>query len=267
MEKSREISAIFANFQKWVDDRLAQYAGRNYHWALSEYGGFCPPYLGRDLGFGPGILPKHKGGKSSNDVGAHELEPLSPWPSFNAALDSSVVPFPLGAWVIQQIKEEIYEFVEVLLQNGKLDNMLEIGLGQYGGTHVLFSQFFESVITIDSCKDLVDVFARNHDPEKYKSILVYSKIIVADSQAIDISKFSGRYDCLFIDGTHTYDACRADHRKFGRLVVPGGIVAFHDTHDRRCTSADYVDSLRDQFDIKDIWHPDGFGGGISYYIK
>jgi predicted O-methyltransferase YrrM len=35
-------------------------------------------------------------------------------------------------------------------------------------------------------------------------------------------------DVLFIDGDHSYDGVRRDFDLYGRLVRPGGIVAFHD---------------------------------------
>lgn len=35
-------------------------------------------------------------------------------------------------------------------------------------------------------------------------------------------------DLLFIDGDHRYEGVRADLLEFGRLVRPGGLIAFHD---------------------------------------
>ncbi len=35
-------------------------------------------------------------------------------------------------------------------------------------------------------------------------------------------------DLLFIDGDHSYDGVRSDFEVYGRLVRPGGLVAFHD---------------------------------------
>jgi predicted O-methyltransferase YrrM len=35
-------------------------------------------------------------------------------------------------------------------------------------------------------------------------------------------------DFLFIDGDHTYDGVRQDFETYGKLVRPGGLVAFHD---------------------------------------
>jgi predicted O-methyltransferase YrrM len=37
-------------------------------------------------------------------------------------------------------------------------------------------------------------------------------------------------DLLFIDGDHTKEAVRFDHEGLGRLVIPGGYMAFHDSY-------------------------------------
>lgn len=36
------------------------------------------------------------------------------------------------------------------------------------------------------------------------------------------------FDFLFIDGGHSYETAKADFLNYGRLVRPGGIIAFHD---------------------------------------
>lgn len=38
---------------------------------------------------------------------------------------------------------------------------------------------------------------------------------------------------LFIDGDHSYEGARADYELFSPHVVPGGILAFHDSHHQR----------------------------------
>lgn len=41
--------------------------------------------------------------------------------------------------------------------------------------------------------------------------------------------FNGeQIDFLFIDGDHTYTGVRLDYEKYGPMVRPGGIIAFHD---------------------------------------
>ena len=114
-KKSKDINIIFDQFQQWMDNVLRKECGRQdyrtFHYSLEEFSGFVPYFLGQDIGVGVGSLPTEKGG----DV-------TMPY-----------VPFP-----IQQIRQEIEAFVEVLLSQN-VRSVLEIGLGQFGGTHMLFS--------------------------------------------------------------------------------------------------------------------------------
>ena len=50
---------------------------------------------------------------------------------------------------IQQVKSEIYQFIDILLKKKNLKNCLEIGLGAYGSTHFLWRMIFEKSITIE----------------------------------------------------------------------------------------------------------------------
>jgi len=49
---------------------------------------------------------------------------------------------------IQQVKTEIYKFIDVLLKQKRIKNCLEIGLGAYGSTHFLWRLMFNKTITI-----------------------------------------------------------------------------------------------------------------------
>ena len=75
----------------------------------------------------------------------------------------------------------------------------------------------------------------------------------------------GEYDCVFIDGNHSYEYVKKDHENYSKLVGRGGIVAFHDAlleGDRYGTPK--VLSELDE-DIKYIIHSKEVG--IAYYIK
>lgn len=75
-------------------------------------------------------------------------------------------------------------------------------------------------------------------------------------------------DMLFIDGDHSYEGTRLDHRDYGALVRPGGVIAFHDinAHEKyfeeweQGGSPRYWQELEGQkqeFTINDVW------GGIG----
>jgi len=127
--------------------------------------------------------------------------------------------------IIQQVSEELREFLEVLKGCGT-KSILQIGLGHFGCTHFIMSLLFEKVISIEYDLDHV---VRYKDTGVFHS--TKESIICGDSQnklTVDKAKLSEPYDCLFIDGNHSYDAVAADHKEYAPLVKTGGIVAFHD---------------------------------------
>lgn len=50
---------------------------------------------------------------------------------------------------ISQVREEIAEFVNILLYKNLDNNILEIGIGDNGGTHILWRHIFNTVVTIE----------------------------------------------------------------------------------------------------------------------
>lgn len=54
--------------------------------------------------------------------------------------------------------------------------------------------------------------------------------VVSDSLAAaqQLGAMKGTIDLIFIDGDHSYDACRADIHAWAPFVKPGGVIAFHD---------------------------------------
>lgn len=240
MKDNLTVEAVFAHFQDWANKTLVGLPGSG-HWAIDRYGGFCPPYLGKDFGYGFGGLP------------AQPPDVIDP----GMAGPSGFVPF-----VIQQIKEEIAGLVTALMCDypDLTDSILEIGLGDYGGTHVLFSQVFDTVVTVESNGSLIRRFLGTGGAGPGSHFVNKRS---ADVSAADLP--IGSFGVLFIDGDHAL--AREDHEKFEPLVRPGGLVCFHDTRYQDLISAQYVNSLRGQLDIIDIWHPEGVAAGISYYIK
>jgi predicted O-methyltransferase YrrM len=53
-----------------------------------------------------------------------------------------------------------------------------------------------------------------------------------DARVVHAAATLGPYDFVFIDGDHTYDSVRADWENYSPLVVPGGVVVFHDIYER-----------------------------------
>lgn len=126
--------------------------------------------------------------------------------------------------IIQQEKTEITEFVQVLLQLPQRKIALEVGLGKFGGTHMLWREIFDNVVTIEfNGYRIRDFKSRNNLDNR-------SKLICGDSNDINIKKLlpSNGYDFLFLDGNHEYEAVKKDYMNLSNLVKKGGIIAFHD---------------------------------------
>jgi len=182
-------------------------------------------------------------------------------------------------FAIQQAKEEITEFVDILL-NTKTTNCLEIGLGHYGSTHFLWRQIYDKVITIEKNFERIREFGRN--TKKY-----YGEWILDDGRSqffvgysndekviADVYSKVGEIDFLFIDGNHSYESVLCDFLLYYPLVKKGGIIGFHDTalsEDNlgvpqliaEIRTGKYTNGQR--IDIKDI--VENKWSGISYFYK
>ena len=137
---------------------------------------------------------------------------------------------------IQQVRTEIYKFIDVLLKKKKTKNCLEIGLGFYGSTHFLWRLIFEKTITIEHQKDRVFRFAENMNKFHKKFILndLKSRFVYGLShdptsvEKIDKILDREKLDLLFIDGDHNYKNVLCDWLLYKNFVQKGGIIAFHD---------------------------------------
>lgn len=149
-----------------------------------------------------------------------------------------------------------------MLKHGQLDSMIEIGLGDFGGTRRLWTEIFNEVYTVEPRRDFIDRYLQNTPQDNP------DKIICAYSPDFSFPNWqTHQFDFCFIDGDHTYHSAHRDYVKLEPYVKSGGIIGFHDSKNGGMGSAQFINTLRDTFDMKNIWHPDGFGGGISYYIK
>lgn len=119
---------------------------------------------------------------------------------------------------IQQIREEVSELVDIIRSHGT-DTALEIGLGVFGGSHMLWRLIFKKITTIDNDSNVVEAFKQREQLDE-RSVL-----IVGDSKSVQID---GPFDFLHIDGDHRYEGVKADYLKYAPIVRPGGVIAMHD---------------------------------------
>ncbi len=141
-------------------------------------------------------------------------------------------------FAIQQNEQEIMELVAVF-QKHNCQNILEIGLGYYGSTHILFREYFKTVTTVEISLERARSFhekASLHFGSEFFSEK-RSMFLIADSnspdaakkliQALDSLSFPS-FDALFIDGLHTYESVMIDFLIYSHFVKKSGIIAFHD---------------------------------------
>lgn len=161
--------------------------------------------------------------------------------SIMTAMDSWVVEHGNGTYVaddfnfqpeagdhaIQQNRKELRDFVEVLLGLPQRRTILEIGLGNHGGTHFLWRMLFELVITIDNNIDLIERFKHKHHLDD-KSMFIFGDS-GSEATVTEVTALATSVDTLFIDGEHSFDGVRKDWFNYHNLVCRAGIIAFHDS--------------------------------------
>ncbi|MBI4354235.1 MAG: class I SAM-dependent methyltransferase [Candidatus Omnitrophica bacterium] len=136
---------------------------------------------------------------------------------------------------IQQDRDEIKEFVSLLLSRKRLGTALEVGLGYYGSTHFLWRLLFKRIITIEKSHERIRIFGTNmrafHDRwalgDRRSAFIIgmsYEPATVAKTYQVAC----GGVDLLFIDGDHQYASVLTDWLLYSPLVKPGGLIAFHD---------------------------------------
>lgn len=223
--KSKE--EIKKSFQMWLDK-----FNNKSHPVLIDYKGFIPP----DEKFGV-VRPGQKD------------------------LPNQHIPYP-----IQQVEKEIFSLVDILLSELKnFNNALEIGMGEFGGTHSLWRNIFDRVTTIEINSTTVNKF-KNNNPE-----FEDSRTNIINGSSFDkrnAEKIPQKIDFLFIDGDHNYQSVVYDFNNFINLVNKDGIVAFHDTKNEKYGVHRFTRELKNgllgtNFDIKDIWFSEEIG--ISYF--
>lgn len=137
---------------------------------------------------------------------------------------------------VQQVRDEIRDFVLLILATQRLGKALEIGLGYFGSTHFLWRLIFNHISTIEYQRDRVFLFRENHRRHFGRHLLgdgrssfhLGSSHASATVFAVHEQVGGQSLDMLFIDGDHRYEGVLEDWLLYSHLVAPGGIVAFHD---------------------------------------
>jgi len=147
-------------------------------------------------------------------------------------MEEFMVPEDAG---IQQDRGEIQGFVSLLLSRGRLGSVLEIGLGYFGSTHVLWRLLFDKVTTIEKSHERIRAFGTKLRDFHGRWVLDDHRsgfLIGISHDPATVHKayqhLAGGIDLLFIDGDHQYASVLTDWLLYSPLVKKGGLIAFHD---------------------------------------
>ena len=165
--------------------------------------------------------------------------------------------------IIQQIREELYDFLKLLIEND-VKKVLQIGLGHFGSTHFCLSLICDEVVTVEyDIKNIANYSNRELLYNQTKEHFIYGSSI--EESVINKAKAFGEFDAVFIDGNHSYEYVKLDWENYSKLVKKDGIVAFHDA----CLDADRYGTPKVLSEIRRdiilIKHSKEVG--IAYYIN
>ena len=124
--------------------------------------------------------------------------------------------------VIQQVKEELIDFLK-LLQEHDVKDVLQIGLGHWASTHFALSLLTDYITTIEY--DIRHI-------ERYlpESCLDCEQVIHGNSLEVHKDLEDEHFDVVFIDGNHSYNYVKQDLENYSKKVKSGGIIALHDAN-------------------------------------
>ena len=70
--------------------------------------------------------------------------------------------------IIQQIREELYDFLKLLIDND-VKKVLQIGLGHFGSTHFCLSLICDEVVTVEyDIKNITNPYVEKYIDDTYK---------------------------------------------------------------------------------------------------
>jgi predicted O-methyltransferase YrrM len=69
--------------------------------------------------------------------------------------------------------------------------------------------------------------------------------LFGDSKALDTAPYRGRFDLIFVDGSHAYSYVLSDTAKALEMLAPGGIIVWHDYRPYRRSMRDVFRALNE----------------------
>jgi len=181
---------------------------------------------------------------------------------------NEIVDISFDKYKTQQNKWEYNEFLKKLVDDGKTNSILEIG-SKYGGTTYGFCNIFNKVVSIDIFKEEQILQLEN----EYNNLT----FILGDSHSSEVKdRLKGmKFDVVYIDGDHHYDAVKQDYLDYKEFVCDNGIIVFHDIKQTWWTDSIEIqvpilwNEIKDKYKFDEIINNenDCYGIGLLYKNK
>lgn len=151
--------------------------------------------------------------------------------------ESFNLPTDIETWICQHE-------MEFLCKYAKGKRVLEIG-SWHGYSTIALASVAEHVTSIDWHKGDVHIgkadTLRIFEDNLHRYGVDNKVSVIVDDSSLVVPLLKKTYSFIFIDGTHTKEAVRADSYNCLRVLEPGGYIAWHDYG--RCEVTEVVDDL------------------------
>lgn len=145
-----------------------------------------------------------------------------------------------GGLKLQQVPEE-YTDLLLFLKARKIKTYLELGIGNGGSFSVacfFMQETLEKAVAVDdfSYKELIGQSSTelNKFIEMIQVDADINFINATTDQFFKSINPSHKFDCIFIDADHSYEAARKDYYNSLEHINKGGIIIFHDINSDAC---------------------------------
>jgi predicted O-methyltransferase YrrM len=168
-----------------------------------------------------------------------------------------------GGIHLQQHPDEISEILNFLLNQKRINSMLEVGSAAGANAKV-----FYEILKLNELFIIDDNQHGKHSFRQQNLIGKNYKEYVGNSQSIEavnwLSSFEKKFDIIYIDGDHSYEGVKKDVKNYLQFLNDDGFMIFHDTV--TCDGVVHLTNELGDFDLSEIFSSK-LKFGISIYKK
>ena len=111
-----------------------------------------------------------------------------------------------------------------------LDRLVDVIVGNCGGCIVEIGMGYSTLLLVKhACQTSTTLYSCDIDPKKVR-IKGETNHVVFHGTSVDfMNQFKDKPSVVFIDGSHHYEVAKEEADFFLEVLVPGGVMFFHDT--------------------------------------